>query len=87
MKKFFIMMLVIGFLSSCCVFAAKYTINSSGVIKSPTGNIVSPQANVINQNYNYFNNYSAQNYVNSNIVNANSVGKIGLGLQKGVWLL
>lgn len=61
--------LVIGFLllSSGYAFGAKYTINTSGVVKSPAKTVQTSPANVINQNY--YNNYNATSYVAQNVVN------------------
>ncbi|MBR1619777.1 VWA domain-containing protein [bacterium] len=61
--------LLLGFLvlSSCCAFGAKYTVNTSGVVKSPARTVQTSPANVTNQNY--FNNYSVSTYVDQNIVN------------------
>lgn len=61
--------LLLGFLvlSSCYAFGAKYTVNTSGVVKSPARTIQTSPANVTNQNY--FNNYSVSSYVDQNIVN------------------
>ncbi len=61
--------LLLGFLvlSSCCAFGAKYTVNTSGVVKSPARTVQTSPANVTNQNY--FNNYSVSSYVDQNIVN------------------
>jgi len=56
------------------VFAASYKVNTSGVVRSSTGQVISSPANTVNQNY--YNNYSAQTYVNTNQVNASQVGII-----------
>ena len=56
------------------VFAAKYTVNTSGTVKNYTGQTITSPANVTNQNY--YNNYYAQNYVNNNVVNQTQVGTI-----------
>lgn len=73
MKKLAITLFIISLLSSCCVFAAKYSVSTSGVVRSGRQTVSAP-ANAINQNYNYYNNFSAQNYVSSNQVNAGQVG-------------
>ena len=73
MKKFAITLLTLSFLTSCCVFAAKYSVNTSGVVKSGRQTVSAP-SNAVIQNYNYYNNFSAQNYVSSNQVNAGQVG-------------
>ena len=59
---------------SGCAYAAKYKVNTSGVVKSPTGNVMTSPANTTNQNY--YNNFQAPAYVNSNQVNASQVGTI-----------
>lgn len=74
MKKKLALLLSLITLTSAA-FAATYKVNTSGVVKS-SGNIISSPANTTNQNY--YNNYNIQNYVNSNIVNANSIGTIEL---------
>ena len=58
-------------LTTGVVFAAKYTINSSGVVKTG-GQVLTSPSNTVNQNY--FNTYQAQEYVNSGQVNASPVG-------------
>ncbi len=73
MRKLAITLFIISLLSSCCVFAAKYSVSTSGVVRSGRQTVSAP-ANAINQNYNYYNNFSAQNYVSSNQVNAGQVG-------------
>lgn len=61
--------LLLGFLllSSCCSFAAKYTVNTSGVVKTPDRTIQASPGYSVNQNY--FNNYDTSSYINQNIVN------------------
>ena len=73
MKKFAITLLILSLFTSCCVFAAKYSVNTSGVVKSGRQTVTAP-SNAVIQNYNYYNNFSAQNYVSSNQVNAGQVG-------------
>ena len=73
MKKLAIILGLLTVLSGCCVFAAKYSVNTSGVVKS--GNkVLSAPSNAVIQNYNYYNNFSAQNYISSNQVNAGQIG-------------
>lgn len=67
MNKLTALLISVFLITSCAAFAAKYSVNSSGQVKSG-GNIISPPSNAVNQNY--FNNYQAQSYVDSNIVNA-----------------
>lgn len=72
MKKFLILFLVF-FVVAGSAFAAKYKVNTSGVVKN-NGKVVSPSVNTANP----YNVYNASNYVSSNTVNANSVGTIEL---------
>ena len=73
MKKTIIILSFILALSSGVALAAKYQVNSSGVVKS-SGKVISSPSNTVNQNY--YNTYSASNYVSNNIVNADQVGYI-----------
>lgn len=54
-------------LTSCYAFAAKYTVNTSGVVKTPSKTVQTSQGNIINQNY--YNNYDTASYINQNVVN------------------
>ena len=73
-KKFVALMLAGSVLTAGVAFGAKYTVNTSGVVKNGSGNVVTSPANTVNQNY--YNNYYMQNYTNSNTVNANQAGTI-----------
>lgn len=73
MKKILTLLSITTVLSCCCAFAAKYTVNTSGVVRNHSGVISSP-ANTTNQNY--FNNYSAPTYINNEVVNIEPVGII-----------
>ncbi len=73
MNKLTIVLFFVFLLTSCAAFAAKYSVNSSGQVKTG-GNVISAPSNAINQNY--YNNYQAQSYVSSNMVNANQVNTI-----------
>lgn len=73
MKKVLGLLSILTVLSCCCAFAAKYTVNTSGVVKNKGGVIASP-SNTTNQNY--FNNYSAPTYINNEVVNIEPVGII-----------
>lgn len=73
MKKVIILSLLIIVISSCTAVAAKYKVNTNGVVKS-NGKVISPTYKT-NKPYNV---YNAQNYVSSNRVNANPVGTIEL---------
>ena len=66
MKKYILLPIVL-ILTCCTCFGAKYSVNSSGVVKSSQGQVISSPGNVVNQNF--YNNYSAQNYIDSNTVN------------------
>ena len=70
MKKISILALAV-ILTSYAALAASYKINSSGVVKNNAGKVITAPANVVNQNY--YNNFNASSYVNSNQVNANQV--------------
>ncbi len=72
MKKIIILALIIVF-SACTAFAAKYKVNTSGVVKN-NGKVVSPFVNT-NSPYNV---YNSSAYVSSNTVNAVQVGTIEL---------
>ena len=76
MKKKFTAFLLSSVLltTTAVVFAAKYTINTSGTVKNQAGQTITSPANSVNQNY--FNNYTAANYVNNNVVNQDQVGMI-----------
>lgn len=74
MKKLSILALAVILTSACAAFAATYKVNTSGTVKSPTGQIMAAPGNTINQNY--YNNYQAQTYVANNQVNATQVGTI-----------
>lgn len=72
MKKF-IISFIIFVLTTCSAFAAKYKVNTSGVVKN-NGKVVSPTVNTTNP----YNVYNSSNYVASNTVNAISVSTIEL---------
>ena len=73
MKKTILILSAIIALTSSVAFAAKYQVNTSGVVKS-SGKVVSSPSNAVNQNY--YNTYANQTYVSSNIVNSDQVGVI-----------
>jgi len=74
MKKLSIIALAFLLTIPCIAFAATYKVNSSGVVKSPSGKIMAAPGNTANQNY--YNNYQASSYVAANQVNATQVGII-----------
>ena len=75
MNKKILTLLIAGVtIATTAVFAAKYTVNTSGTVKNSSGQTITSPANSVNQNY--FNNYYAQNYVNNNVVNQTQVGTI-----------
>lgn len=66
MKRIIILSLLI--IATCCsAFGAKYSVNTSGVVKSNQKKVITSPANVTNQNY--YNNYSASGYIATNTVN------------------
>lgn len=69
MKKILVLLLLVA-LTSGSAFAAKYKVNSSGVVKSSVGTVQNSQGNVINQNY--INTYLAPSYIQQNTVNQNA---------------
>lgn len=73
-KKFIIFTVIAAIVTTSGVFAAKYTVNKSGTVKTQSGNVVAPASNTVNQSY--YNNYYAQDYVSKNQVNSSSVGTI-----------
>jgi len=73
MKKILITTIVLSSLMTCCAFAAKYKVNTSGVVKN-NGKVVSPSVNTTNP----YNVYNSSNYVASNTVNAIPVSTIEL---------
>lgn len=76
MKKKFTAFLLSGLLltTTAVVYAAKYTINTSGTVKNQAGQTVTSPANSVNQNF--YNTYTPAYYVNNNVVNQNQVGTI-----------
>lgn len=73
-KKISVLLLTGALLTTTVVFAAKYTVNTSGTVKNNAGQTITSPANSVNQNY--YNNYYAQNYVNNNVVNKTQVDTI-----------
>jgi hypothetical protein len=73
-KRIPILILTVVIIATTAVFAAKYTVNTSGTVKTQSGQIITSPANSVNQNF--YNNYTAANYVNNNVVNQNAVGFI-----------
>ena len=73
-KRMVCLALTVAMATSCCAFAAKYKVNTSGVIKSQSGKVITSPAHTVNQNY--YNNFQAPTYINSNQVNATQVGTI-----------
>ena len=69
MKKILVLLLLVA-LTSGSAFAAKYKVNSSGVVKSSVGTVQNSQGTVINQNY--INTYLAPSYIQQNTVNQNA---------------
>ncbi len=73
-KKIFTLIAIASVILGTAAFAAKYTVNTSGTVKTQTGQIITSPANSVNQNF--YNNYQMQNYVQNNQVNQNAVGTI-----------
>ena len=73
MKKSLLVIFAIIAITAGAAFAAKYQINTSGVVKN-SGNVISAPSNAVNQNY--YNTYTSQNYVSNNIINQEQVGII-----------
>lgn len=69
-KKLLTLLIITGCLTTCCAYAAKYKVNTSGVVKQ-NGKVISPT-----KGQNYYNSYTPQSYVNSNKVNAVPVSTI-----------
>ena len=75
MNKRLLTLFIVGTtFATTAAFAAKYTINTSGTVKNQAGQTITSPANTINQNY--YNNYTAANYVNNNVVNQTQVDTI-----------
>ena len=75
MKKNVVALLLTGIvLSTTVAFAAKYTVNKSGTVKTQTGRVITSPANSVNQNL--YTNYTPANYINNNVVNQTQVGTI-----------
>ena len=73
-RKILTSLLAVSALSAGIAYGAKYTINSSGTVKTQTGQVVTSPANSVNQTY--YNNYQVQNYVANNQVNSGSAGTV-----------
>jgi len=74
MKKFITLSLSLAVLTSLVAYGAKYRVNSSGTVKTQSGQVVSSPANSVNQNY--YNTYQANTYVQNNQVNDIQVGTV-----------
>lgn len=73
-KKILGLIIAGAILTAGTAFAAKYTVNKSGTVKTQTGQTITSPANSVNQNY--YNNYYMQNYVSNNQVNQNPVSTV-----------
>ena len=74
MKKFIICGLTMALATSLIAYGAKYRVNTSGTVKTQSGQVVSSPANSVNQNY--YNNYQANSYVQNKVVNATQSGTV-----------
>ena len=70
----FILLITVFMLTATFVFAAKYTVNTSGVVKNSNGTTITSPSNTVNQNY--YNNYYSSDYISNNQVNSSQVGVI-----------
>ena len=77
MKKIITICLITLLISTCTAFAAKYKVNTSGVVKT-NGKVVSPSQTSTPIQTNPYSVYDAQNYTSSNIVNKTQVPYIEL---------
>lgn len=74
MKKILTCSIMLALATSLVAYGAKYRVNTSGTVKTQSGQVVSSPANSVNQNY--YNNYQAGSYVQNNIVNATQAGTV-----------
>ena len=74
MKRNLIIAITLIIITSCCAFAAKYKVNTSGTVKQ-NGQVVSPTKTTTT---NYYNVYTPQNYIENNQVNAGQIPVIEL---------
>ena len=74
-KKYVLPLLAISAISMGLAYGAKYTINSSGTVKTQAGQVVTSPANSVNQNY--YNNYNIQNYTASTLASSASGENVG----------
>lgn len=74
MKRNMIIAITLILLTSCCAFAAKYKVNTSGTVKQNCKTVSPTKTQVTN----YYNIYTPQNYVGSNQVNAGQIPVIEL---------
>ena len=73
-KKIIACTLLLATVTTITCFGAKYRINTSGTVRTQSGQVVSSPANSVNQNY--YNNYQANTYVQNNQVNAIQAGTV-----------
>jgi len=74
MKKILLSTMILASITTLTVYAAKYRVNTSGTVKTQSGQVVSSPANSVNQNY--YNNYQANTYVQNNVVNSVQAGTV-----------
>ena len=74
MKRFIVFGLTLALATSLVAYGAKYRVNTSGTVKTQSGQVVSSPANSVNQNY--YNTYQANTYVQNNQVNAIQAGTV-----------
>lgn len=69
MKKIILIASCVALLTTCAAFAAKYKVNTSGVVKNNYGTVVTPSPATVTPIVNPYNVYNAQTYVSQNVVN------------------
>ena len=74
MRKIIAYGLLFATVTTLGTYAAKYRVNTSGTVKTQSGQVVSSPANSVNQNY--YNNYQANTYVQNNQVNDIQAGTV-----------
>jgi len=74
MKRLIATGLIVLTATTITCFAAKYKVNTSGTVRTQSGQVVSSPANSVNQNY--YSNYQANTYVQNNQVNDIQTGTV-----------
>ena len=74
LEKILACTLIVATATTIACFGAKYRVNTSGTVKTQSGQVVSSPANSVNQNY--YNYFQASTYVQNNQVNAVQAGTV-----------